>query len=227
MDHNGLSGSEKAAPELDPRELERGLLELASVEAVRVVPGTERPIDEIHVLAAQGPSPKQVVRDIEAFLLTRRGLRIDRRLISVVQLAGAYRRGPQRIVLDRLSVEQTRQNLVVRADLLRGEEHASGEAEAVASPESRGMLAAEATLRALEKLWHGRLRLGVEAQRRVQIAHRWCMAIRVGAVAAGGESFSVVGVALIRRSDEEAAARAVLNATQRRLEIIPPGTPGD
>lgn len=212
---------------VDPRAVERGLQELASVEAVRVVAGAERPIDEIHVLAAPGPAPKQVVRDVEAFLLTRLGLRIDRRLISVVQLGGHYRKGPERIVLDRIAVEQTRQNLVVRVGLLKGEQQAQGEAQAAASPESRGMLAAEATLQALERLWHGRLRFGVEALRRVRVAHRWVMAVRVGAVAAGGESFSTVGVAVIRRSDEEAAARAVLNATQRRLERIPAGAPND
>ncbi|BAS27468.1 hypothetical protein LIP_1622 [Limnochorda pilosa] len=212
---------------MDAKELERGLLELASVGAVRVVPGTERPIDEIHVLATPGPSPKQVVRDVEALLLTRFGLRLDRRLISVVQLAGAYRKGPERVVLERLTVEQTRQNLLVRVGLLRGDEQATGEAEAASSPESRALLAAEATLRALEKLWHGRVRFGVEAQRRIQVAHRWCMAVRVGAVATGGDSFSGVGVALIRRSDEEAAARAVLNATQRRLQIIAPGPSGN
>lgn len=226
MEHQTWPGPETAGDELriDPREVERGLLELASVEAVRVVAGAERPIDEIHVLAVPGPSPKQVVRDVEAFLLTRFGLRIDRRLISVVQLGGQGRKGPKRIILDRIVVEQTRQNLVVRVRLLRGDQAAEGEAQAAVSPESRGALAAEATLRALEGLWQERLRFGVEAIRRVLVAHRWVMVVRVGAIGEGGEGFTTVGVAVIRRSDEEAAARAVLNATQRRLEQIPQGT---
>ena len=226
MEHQTWPGPETAGDELriDPREVERGLLELASVEAVRVVAGAERPIDEIHVLAAPGPSPKQVVRDVEAFLLTRFGLRIDRRLISVVQLGGQGRKGPKRIILDRIVVEQTRQNLVVRVRLLRGDQAAEGEAQAAVSPESRGALAAEATLRALEGRLQERVGFGGEAIRRVVVAHRGVMVVRVGAIGEGGEGFTTVGVAVIRRSDEEAAARAVLNATQRRLEQIPQGT---
>ena len=69
------------------REFEETLCRLPSVDAVRVV-GDGDQITEVHVLATPEKSPKQVARDVQSLGMARFGASIDRRLISVVQLAG-------------------------------------------------------------------------------------------------------------------------------------------
>lgn len=72
-------------------ELEAGLRELADVREVSVVTGPDaRPV-EVHVLAATGKPPKQVVRDVQSLALARFGIELDHRTVSVVQLDEAPR----------------------------------------------------------------------------------------------------------------------------------------
>ena len=71
---------------LNYQELEETLSRLDSVDAVRVVTEGER-VAEVHILAATSKPPKQVVRDVQSLAMARYGTNIDRRVISVVQLA--------------------------------------------------------------------------------------------------------------------------------------------
>ena len=71
---------------LSTQELEETITQLDSVEAVRIVMNGDR-VSEVHVLAAPAKAPKQVVRDVQSLAMARYGTNIDRRVISVVQLA--------------------------------------------------------------------------------------------------------------------------------------------
>jgi hypothetical protein len=65
--------------------VEGALATVPGVLGVRVVPGVERPIDELHVLADLDEPTEQVVRDVQTVLTARFGVHIDQRIISVVQ----------------------------------------------------------------------------------------------------------------------------------------------
>ena len=82
--------------------------------AVRLVPGFERPIDELHALVVEDRSPKQVVRDVQSLLYARFDLSIDHRVVSVVQLADDDplttvdgETTPPRVALSRVSITQS------------------------------------------------------------------------------------------------------------------------
>jgi hypothetical protein len=67
-------------------DLESALRQIQGVRAASVVTsGTGQPT-EIHVLAAQGKAPKQIVRDVQSLAMARFDLDIDHRIVSVVQL---------------------------------------------------------------------------------------------------------------------------------------------
>ncbi|MDH3189287.1 MAG: hypothetical protein OEM39_01400, partial [Acidimicrobiia bacterium] len=56
------------------------------VEAARIVAGNGH-IEEIHVLARRNKPPKQLVRDVQSLSQALFGEDIDRRVVSIVQLA--------------------------------------------------------------------------------------------------------------------------------------------
>lgn len=60
--------------------------EVIGVIASRIVPGFERPVDEVHVVATTERSPKQIVRDVQSLLYTQMAISIDHRVVSVVQI---------------------------------------------------------------------------------------------------------------------------------------------
>ena len=69
------------------RRAENLLTSLEGVLSARVVTTPLGEVSEVHVLAAAGLSPKQLVRNIESALLAQLGLKIDHRKISVAQTA--------------------------------------------------------------------------------------------------------------------------------------------
>jgi len=67
-------------------DFEAALRQIQGVRAASVVTtGTGVP-SEIHILAATGKAPKQVVRDVQSLAMARFDLDIDHRIVSVVQL---------------------------------------------------------------------------------------------------------------------------------------------
>ena len=67
-------------------ELEDALRHLPGVKAASVVTGPDAVPTEVHVLAAPGKAPKQVVRDVQSLALTQYDIDIDHRIVSVVQI---------------------------------------------------------------------------------------------------------------------------------------------
>ena len=103
---------------LNFEELEETLTRLDSVDAVRVV-GDGTKVAEVHVVASLTKPAKQVVRDVQSLAMARYGTNIDRRVISVVQLAGKdiRRHTPERPVIVGIKEEPDGSRLTVRVTL--------------------------------------------------------------------------------------------------------------
>lgn len=69
-----------------PKRAEELLSGLKAVEAARVVLGRSGRLDEVHVLATDELTAKQVVRNVESALFVHFGRSIDHRKISVAQI---------------------------------------------------------------------------------------------------------------------------------------------
>ncbi|MFN3282831.1 MAG: hypothetical protein ACK40Q_01165, partial [Pseudothermotoga sp.] len=82
---------------VDVKKLESIISQISGVTAVRVVPDGDN-LREIHVIADSAKNPKQIVRDVETAILASTGLRIDRKIISVAQMAGEVRTRPEHAV---------------------------------------------------------------------------------------------------------------------------------
>lgn len=202
--------------ELAVLSIEQAVADLDGIEAVRLVPGQRRPIDELHVIVTPERDPKQTVRDIHSLLRAGFDLEVDRRVISVVQLpsdAGKrLRDGIPRLVLDTVQIEVRGGETSVTVLLHDGDDLVRGCAGPVGS-DGPAVATAEATLDALEeRLDTTRLRLlGADI---VQIGQER-VAVSVVAATVGRANEQLTGSAVVRNSEPDAVARAVLDATNR------------
>ena len=226
---------------IDPwglKRIEKLLLLLDGVGAIKIVPDGHGSIEEIHVLSSSmNLGAKQIVRNIESALLAEFGLQIDHRKISVARLrepqiktspevlhppTGETTPGvparvnqPSRDALDSFHLERTGGMRVSCSVLLtRGDEQFKGEAEGPDFEKSRLEVAARACLAALVKAGQDELSLALHGVMKVEGAGRTLVVVAVMG-SHGRRRESLAGVAEVRNSLEEAAVLACLHATNR------------
>lgn len=200
---------------------ERLIVQVRGVQAARVVTTPSGEIDEVHVVGSQGRSPKQMVRDIESILYLQGGVRVDHRKVSLVQLADAApARRPARLRLHAVSADQGPQGLEIRTTLGYNDRQIEGSC-AVSRPAEEGVIcaAAAATLGALRQLIGTQGELQLErAERHLFGALPVCLAHITLATDRGLEV--LLGMSVIQGDPAGAAARAVLDAVNRRIDLL-------
>jgi hypothetical protein len=215
-------------------ELEDALRQIPGVKAASVVTGPDAVPTEVHVLAAPGKAPKQVVRDVQSLALAQYDIDIDHRIVSVVQMGDDEVRTVEPASVD---VDLTRSGgegeQVVRpaiaAIMVRsghGESEASvtlavgdqifeGTSRGPAGRSHRARLVALATLEAVGEL------LGqpceVESATIVATGTREvALSVLTIMVPRTGEQV-LTGSAAVRGDEADAVARSVLAALNRQL----------
>lgn len=220
--------------EVDLRDVEAELCRLPDVLAARIVADpVGRPV-EVHVLAQTGKQAKQIVRDIQSVALASFGVELDRRIVSVVQLGpdgsekissnGAAHQPRARIVS--LETQTHGVRLTIRVTLALGDEEAVGFAEGSIATTTRPRTVASATLDALRQLEPGAVVLDVDAARSLPVGDDQVVVVTLVSVAPPQEH-RLAGSAIVRTQVDDATVRAVLDATNRRLEYLAPRSDPD
>ncbi len=202
---------------MDYRQLEETLCRLPSVDAVRVV-GDEERVTEVHVLAPPDKPAKQVVRDIQSLAMARFGTNIDRRTISVVQIAAGdvTVEGGERPKIVAIEETPEGERLAVTVTLSWRNTEFVGKTTGPSAASARLRLVGEAALRALEEVLGGTPPLALDAIASGTVGSRNVMVAVV--VSTDGKTEDVhVGTSLARADQGEAAVRAVLDALNRRM----------
>ncbi len=198
-------------------ELEDAIACITGVDAARVIVNNQDgAIDEIHLVGPPGKSPKRIVRDVESLLRARYGLSVDYRKISVVQLPPA--------------TKAYMRPKLIRASLLDGGDTvcvtllgADGECrcqEAVSSGDgldvARGV--ARATLTAASHATGVPVELELVEVRTFRSGDQDVMFVMVSAKGQGAAE-ELTGTCIVGESLPAAAAKATLDAINRRLEL--------
>ena len=178
---------------------------------------------EVHVVAQPGKRPKQIVRDVQSIALASFGLEIDRRIVSVVQLGG----GPEGNTIGG-------QPAVDRRHHGRGEWPALTRARHVAPRRRRGRRLRRGFDRddrpppargdrngdALRQLDPAAESIDIDHAQIVRVGQLDVAVVTVVFVMPPNEQV-VAGSAIVRPQQEaDAVARAVLDATNRRLAYL-------
>ncbi len=219
--------------DVDLAEVERELSRIPEVTAVRMVTDQfERPV-EVHVLATPAKHPKQVVRDIQSVAKVSFDMELDHRVISVVQLDSgtlpdtvggsmttATAVEDDRITVSTVSTSRNGLRCTARVGLRRSEIEEIGEAEGTVASGNINVLVARATLDALSRHDPRAGRLDVEA---AALQHLGTRSFATASIVLLNPPYEEVllGSAPVRAAGpEDAIARAVLDATNRRLSFV-------
>ena len=229
---------------LDMAAVERELCRIPEVRAARIVTDDAGKPVEVHVLATPTKHAKQIVRDVQSVAVATVGLEIDHRIVSVVQLddpdtsgngaatpvtALAGRNGAmaiapapagERILVDSVVIARRGITCTASVTLQRGEESASGSTEGAMATSVTPRLVARATLEALRIFQPAAMCAEVETAVLTRLADR-DVAVTTIVLAVPPHEDVVTGSAPVRAGGEhDAVARAVLDATNRRLDQL-------
>jgi hypothetical protein len=222
-----LDPSGEPAP-LDVIALERELCRLPDVGVARLVADDAGRIIEAHIIAAPTKHPKQIVRDVQSVLLAEFGLELDRKVVSVVQLGdhdlpgvpADDRSASARPSIVSIQAETNGLRSLVRVTLGNDDGEAVGNAQGSIATTARHRLVANATIDALRRLDPAAECLDVEDAQVVRVGASDVAVVTIVFVAPPTEQV-VSGSAIVRASHEpDAVARAVLDATNRRLPSL-------
>jgi hypothetical protein len=209
-------------------DLEQEICRIPDVTATRIVTDDSGVPVEVHILSLPSKHPKQVVRDVQSVAMARFGIDLDRRVISVVQLdsvatgtlageTSAEQLNGARITVDSVAATRSGMHCNTQVVLRLGDAVATGAAEGLIATSTMHRLAAHATLAALRQLEPGGVNADVETAMVVRIGDRAVGLVTVIVVVPPYEEV-VAGSAVVRPAGElDAIARAVLDATNRRL----------
>lgn len=200
---------------MDSAALQEKIGRIEGVEAARVV-AENGTIDEIHVLARRTKHPKQVVRDVQSLSQALFGLNIDRRIVSVVQLADSVLDSGTRPALVDVA-ESTDSNRTEATVTLKWKERLLvGQAIGAAASSTRLRLIAEATLEAVRQAIHQDVGLGVSSMDLPTLGSRQIAVAQIVVVTATSER-TLIGCAYVEEDDSRAVVRSVLDALNRLL----------
>lgn len=228
----------------DLASVERELCRIPEVRAARIVADDDGTPVEVHVLASPGKQPKQLVRDVQSVALAARGLDLDHRIVSIVQLDDGNGTAPEaatfmdddeptptapaipapptdRVLLESASLLRSGVTATAEVALRRGEASVRASAEGSSAAAVTLRLVAEATLEALRDVVPAAGHAAVETATVVRAGeHEVALAFLVLVVPPNEEV--VAGSAPVRAGGvHEAMARAVLDAGNRRLTALP------
>lgn len=196
------------------RVMEELIDKVQGVISCRIVPDSNGGMAEVHVLTDEGKSPKQVVRDIETVLLTRLGVKIDHKKISVAQFSADKVTDRQRVCFEGISFRTTHTNAEVSICLSFGSRRFEESAEGVNSRENHLRLVAAATVKALRQFFGEGTELVVDGVMIGNFAGRDMVVVGVTILAHGREE-NLLGAAYVRGDLKESTARATLDAVNR------------
>ncbi|HEU5011736.1 MAG TPA: hypothetical protein VFT66_04265 [Roseiflexaceae bacterium] len=202
---------------VDPAAIEQLVSQVRGVLAVRVVNDEQGQIAEVHVVGTPERSPKAMVRDVESLLFVRGGVRVSHRKISLVQLEeGRMQAEPLRLQLVKIT-QTDGPPTAIHVTLALGEQHIQGiGTRRPGYDDSSLVLAGYATIHALNQMIGSRGQFRVEqVQRQLLGTLSVCLAQLSFENDEGVETF--IGVSMIHENELMSAARAILDAVNRRL----------
>jgi hypothetical protein len=216
-------------------ELEDALRHIPGVKAASVVTGPDAVPTEVHVLAAPGKAPKQVVRDVQSLALAQYDIDIDHRIVSVVQIGDDEVRtvSPNGVEVHEDESPAEPDVHVVRPSLAAvmvrsgggetaasvtlsvGEQVFEGHSQGPAGSSHRARLVALATLEAVSEL------LGQPCEIESSIivptgSREVALSVLTVVVPRTGEQV-LTGAAVVRGDEADAVVRSVLAALNRQL----------
>jgi hypothetical protein len=199
--------------------LEHVLCQVPGVHAVHITPSAEGTIDAIHIVGTRRRSAQHIISDVELAVFVHAQLRLDRSRITLMQPTKADISMPEVRVQLREVVHAAREPIVTVTLVLHERRLLGIGRSRPGHTDSVEQRAAEATIHALNRLLEPRGQVWLENIQRAQIGLFEVCLVQL-ALTGGDETQPALGVSMISGDIAEAAARAVLDAVNRRLSRL-------
>ncbi len=200
------------------KEIEGAINELQGIISSYVTFDGSQNIEEIHVLANFDRSPKQIVRDIESALVTRFGIRIDHKKISVAQVKGEERPAAlsSRIKFSGLDLSISGLQMEAQVELVRDNVISSGVASGPSSKKNQLRLMSQAALKAVERFLKPNHSLVLEDVISVPVGNQEVILTYITSLSAR-EEMKLIGCAFVKGDLGRAVVFATLDALNRAI----------
>ncbi len=199
-------------------DLEATLAQVQGIYASRAILGGRGQIAELHVVATTARRPKQIIRDIETLVLVKHGLRVDYRKVSLVQLANEdlLRLPLARPEICQVLEENLGDRWRVRVEIQGAGKMVYGEAYERADNPAPFQSAVMATVQCVEKLVGRQIDARVENVTPIRLDAREVVLVILTCLIDNREE-TFVGASFVGSRQAESAARATLDAINRRI----------
>ncbi len=195
--------------------------QIRGVYASCVILDKNEDVSEIHIVASDARKPKQIVRDIETMLFVKHRIKIDYRTISMVQISDEQllRLPVARPEIRSVTEEVMGDRRKITVKIHGASRSAVGEAyERVDNP-NIFRTAAKATINALKTLVNHTIDVRLEEAQTFRVGSHEVLLVVVTALIDGNEE-SFVGASFVGTRHAESAARATLDALNRRMHNL-------
>jgi hypothetical protein len=200
---------------MDVLALQDKIRRIDGVEAARIVAGNGH-IEEIHVLARRNKPAKQLVRDVQSLSQALFGEEIDRRVVSIVQLADSDLDSGFRPALIDVSETLDGSRADVTVTLRWNDIIYAGSCHGAAATSTRPRQIAEATIDAIRQAINPGAALAI-ASMDIPILGTRRVAIAQIVVVTEATERNLIGCAYVEDEESRAVVRAVLDALNRFL----------
>jgi hypothetical protein len=206
-----------APKEIKLADCENFIRQVRDVISVNIVAGDSMEIEEIHVLAEETRSPKQIVRDIETLFRVEYGLDLDHKKISVVQLRKEQRNmSDKRLKFSAINLSMQGNRMEALVELTSAQKSCKGQKTGVLSRINRLRVTAEAALQAACGFLPEDCTVVLDDINIFSLGGKSIVCVVVTMVR-GTQEDSLAGCALVSQDEKEAAVRAALSAINRKL----------
>ncbi|UNC90768.1 hypothetical protein [Candidatus Contubernalis alkaliaceticus] len=204
--------------EWKPEECRKLIEQIDDVISSNIVTSEDGLIEQVHVLARDRRSPKQIVRDIESLVHAEYNLKLDYKKVSVVRVDNGFNSiVPKRLKFCGISFNQNGQKAKVKVCLSHNSEIFEGYTEGPYTKSNYIRLVAEATLKAVQLLLKDKVIFTPEEVMSFNINQHKIMMVSLSMINQNFDEESLVGCAFIKGDDKDAVVRATLNALNRKV----------
>lgn len=200
-------------------DIEKLICKLPDVISCRVIEDEGGKIIEVHVLTNLSKNTKQLVRDIQSAINAQFGLDIDYKIISIAQIEEKDIR-EKRIMIKSISLNNSQSYMEACVVLVDGEGSLyEGRCQKIKSRMNKLKVLSEATIAALEKYISISGMFFWESIDCIAISNRNVIVCLVGTTMNNTDEI-LVGSSIIRADENEAVVKSVLDAVNRRINLI-------
>lgn len=199
-------------------EIKQLVCKLPDIKYCTVVCNEKNEVEEIHVLSGMNRNVKQLVRDIQSAISAKLGITIDYKIISIAQIDENDVK-EVRLKLDGVSVKNIDNSIEVTVVLSYDGRIFEGKIKRVKSRSNKFKAIAEATIIAVESYLGIGQSFYLEDIRIVSISSGELLTCVIGFAMDDKEEL-MSGCSLVNSEENEAVAKAVLAAVNRKISII-------